>query len=163
MRSSCLLPLVWCPCTAIHVSKCSLSRWVSSRHYNVDSSLCYYHHRGTRLNAMKRFLSLQPLFPPQTFSQFSSLSGGCSEGLQYRPSHKKPKSVSFSFLFCFREKVENFLAIPLQIQQIRGTRLGSFLIKKNLSLVFLQPNRVFYERAIAVDAFRVFKEKSERI
>ena len=25
---------------------------------------CYYHHRGTRLNAMKRFCILQPMIPP---------------------------------------------------------------------------------------------------
>ena len=40
-----------------------------------------YHHRGTRLNAMKRFLYLQPLIPPKRFDNFSPLTGGCSEGL----------------------------------------------------------------------------------
>ena len=39
---------------------------------------CYYH-RGTRLNAMKRFY-LQPMMPPKRFDIFS-LTAGCSEGL----------------------------------------------------------------------------------
>ena len=30
---------------------------------------CYYH-RGTRLNAMKRFWSLQPMIPPKRFDIF---------------------------------------------------------------------------------------------
>ena len=29
-----------------------------------------YHHRGTRLNAMKRFSSLQPMSPPKRFDIF---------------------------------------------------------------------------------------------
>ena len=29
-----------------------------------------YNHRGTRLNAMKRFLSLQPMIPPKRFDIF---------------------------------------------------------------------------------------------
>ena len=40
---------------------------------------CYYH-RGTRLNAMKRFLSLQPMVPPKRFDIFPP-DWGCSEGL----------------------------------------------------------------------------------
>ena len=40
-----------------------------------------YHHRGTRLNAMKRFLSLQPMIPPKRFDILSPLTEGCSEGL----------------------------------------------------------------------------------
>ena len=34
---------------------------------------CYYHHRGTRLSAMKRFfaLTLQPMIPPKRFDIFS--------------------------------------------------------------------------------------------
>ena len=39
-----------------------------------------YYHRGTRLNDMKRFLSLQPMIPPKRFDIFP-LTGGCSEGL----------------------------------------------------------------------------------
>ena len=40
---------------------------------------CYYH-RGTRLNAMKRFLYFKPMIPPKRFDIFP-LTGGCSEGL----------------------------------------------------------------------------------
>ena len=32
-------------------------------------TLCYYH-RGTRLNVMKRFSSLQPMIPPKRFDIF---------------------------------------------------------------------------------------------
>ena len=52
--------LFWCPCLAINISV----------QYNggflLDIILltqCYYH-RGTRLNVMKMFLSLQPIIPP---------------------------------------------------------------------------------------------------
>ena len=39
---------------------------------------CYYH-RGTSLNAMKRFgIYLQPMIPPKRFDVFP-LTGGCSE------------------------------------------------------------------------------------
>ena len=42
---------------------------------------CYYH-RGTHLNAMKRFLYLQPMIPPKRFDiSPPPLTGGCSEGL----------------------------------------------------------------------------------
>ena len=41
---------------------------------------CYYHHRGTRLNAIRRFLSSQPIIPPKRFD-ISPLARGCSEGL----------------------------------------------------------------------------------
>ena len=40
-----------------------------------------YHHWGTRLNAMKRLLPLQPMIPPKRFDIFLPLTGGCSEGL----------------------------------------------------------------------------------
>ena len=42
----------------------------------------WYHHKGTRLNAMKRFCIYlhQPLIPKR-FDMFSPLTGGCSEGL----------------------------------------------------------------------------------
>ena len=56
----------WCPCVAINVSV----------QYNggllpdiILLTLCYYH-RGTRLNAMKRFLSLRPMIPPKRFDFF---------------------------------------------------------------------------------------------
>ena len=47
---------------------------------NILLTQCYFH-RGTRLNAMKRFLYLQPLIPPKRFDNFPPLTGGCSEGL----------------------------------------------------------------------------------
>ena len=37
--------------------------------------------RGTLLNAMKRFLSLQPMIPPKCIETPPPLTGGCSEGL----------------------------------------------------------------------------------
>ena len=40
----------------------------------------YYHQRGTRLNAMKRFCPPMTL-PKKRFDNFSYLTGGCSEGL----------------------------------------------------------------------------------
>ena len=47
----------------------------------ILSAQCYFH-RGTRLNAMKKFcIYLQPLIPPKCFDIFSPLTGGCSEGL----------------------------------------------------------------------------------
>ena len=73
-----------------------------------------------------------------------------SNRVQYPTAPLLPKSVlSFSFLFCFRERVGNCLAIPIQIHQIRGTTLGSILFLKNLSLIFLQPC-FSYERAVTV-------------
>ena len=67
----------WCPCMAINVNV----------QYNggllpdiILLTQCYLH-RGTCLNAMKRFLYLQPLIPPKCFDIFSPITGGCSEGL----------------------------------------------------------------------------------
>ena len=39
-----------------------------------------YHHRGTRLNTMKRFVFAASMIPPKRFDIFP-LTGGCSEGL----------------------------------------------------------------------------------
>ena len=41
-------------------------------------TLCYQH-LGTRLNAIKEFLSLQPMFAPEHFGNLSPLLGGCPE------------------------------------------------------------------------------------
>ena len=41
---------------------------------------CYLH-RGTCLNAMKRFCIYSLLIPPKRFDIFSPITGGCSEGL----------------------------------------------------------------------------------
>ena len=71
----CLL-FVWCPCMAINVSV----------QYNggllpgiMLLPQCYYH-RGTRLNAIKRFC-ICSLRPHLNVLTFSPLTGGCSEGL----------------------------------------------------------------------------------
>ena len=42
---------------------------------------CYFH-RGTRSNAMKRFVfaAFDALIPPKRFDIFPPLTGGCSEG-----------------------------------------------------------------------------------
>ena len=41
---------------------------------------CYLH-RGTCLNAMKRFWICSLLIPPKRFDIFFPITGGCSEGL----------------------------------------------------------------------------------
>ena len=41
---------------------------------------CYLH-RGTCLNAMKRFCICSLLIPPKRFDTFPPITGGCSEGL----------------------------------------------------------------------------------
>ena len=46
-----------------------------------------YHHRRTRLDAMKRFLSLQPMIPPKRFDIFYPLTGGCSEAFRFFFKH----------------------------------------------------------------------------
>ena len=70
------LLFVWCPCMAINVSV----------QYNggllpgiILLPQCYYH-RGTRLNAMKRFC-ICSLRSHVNVLTFSPLTGGCSEGL----------------------------------------------------------------------------------
>ena len=67
----------WCPRMAINVSV----------QYNggllpdlILLTQCYYHW-GTRLNATKRFLSLQPMIPPNKRFDISPPCVGCSEGL----------------------------------------------------------------------------------
>ena len=70
------LLFVWCPCMAINVSV----------QYNggllpgiILLPQCYYH-RGTRLNAMKRFC-ICSLRSHLNVLTFFPLTGGCSEGL----------------------------------------------------------------------------------
>ena len=67
----------WCPCMAINVSVQYNGELLPDIMMLVQ---CYFY-RGTRLNAMKRFLYLQPLIPPKRFDIFPPLTGGCSEGL----------------------------------------------------------------------------------
>ena len=75
---------VWYPCMAIHINKCTtVERWASPRHF-ILLIQCYYHRR-TRLNTIKRFLSLQPtMIPHLNVLTFFPLIGGCSEGLWTR-------------------------------------------------------------------------------
>ena len=55
---------------------------------------CYYHHRGTRSNAMKRFCICSLLSHPNVLT-FSSLTGRCSEGLgAFRFFFKKIRGLS---------------------------------------------------------------------
>ena len=71
----------WCPCMAINNNV--------SVQYNggllpdmIQLTQCYFH-RGTRLNAMKRFcITFSPsLIQPKQFYIFFPLTGGCLEGL----------------------------------------------------------------------------------
>ena len=56
---------VWCPCMAINVS----AQHNGGLLLDIILLTRCYHHRGTRLNAMKR-LSLQPMIPPKRFDVF---------------------------------------------------------------------------------------------
>ena len=63
---------VRCPCMAINVSVQHNGGFLPDI---ILLTQCYYH-RGTRLNAIKRF-SLQPMIPPtKRFDIFSPLTGG---------------------------------------------------------------------------------------
>ena len=46
---------------------------------------------SSQLNAIKRFLYLQPMTLPQRFDIFSPLTGGCSEGLDAFSAEKRPR------------------------------------------------------------------------
>ena len=75
--SGLFLLFFWCPCMANNVSvqyNGGLLRDI------ILLTQCHLH-RGTRLNAMKRFcIYLQPLISPERFDIFPPLTGGCSEG-----------------------------------------------------------------------------------
>ena len=76
--SGMFLMFFWCPCMAINVNVQHNGRLLPDI---ILLTQCYLH-RGTRLNAMKRFcIYLQPLIPPKRFDIFSPITGGCSEGL----------------------------------------------------------------------------------
>ena len=66
----------WCSCMAIYVRV----QYNGGLLPDILLLTQWYHHRGTLLNAMKRFY-LQPLIPPKRFDIFPPLTGGCSEGL----------------------------------------------------------------------------------
>ena len=61
---------VWCPCMAIIVSVQHNGGLLPDI---ILLTQCYYH-RGTHLNAMKRFY-LQPMIPPKRFEIFPLDSG----------------------------------------------------------------------------------------
>ena len=103
------LLFVWCPCMAINVS------------VQFDGGLlpgiillprCYYH-RGTRLNAMKRFC-ICSLRSHLNVLTFFPLTGGCSEGLlsihsghqvrwtYQQGSHRRKVTQDFSSIFLLR-------------------------------------------------------------
>ena len=61
------LLFVWCPCMAINISVQYKGGLLPDI---ILLTQCYYH-RGTRLNAMNRFLSLQTMILPKRFDIFS--------------------------------------------------------------------------------------------
>ena len=73
--SGLFLMFFWCPCMAINVNVQYNGGFLPDI---ILWTQCYLH-RGTCLNAMKRYL--QPLIPPKRFDIFSPITGGCSEGL----------------------------------------------------------------------------------
>ena len=60
------LPFCWCPCMAINVSVQYDGGFLPDI---ILLTQCYYH-RGTRLNAMKRFCICSLLIPPKRFDIF---------------------------------------------------------------------------------------------
>ena len=57
---------------------------------------CYYHKGGTRLNVMKKILSLQPMIPPKRFDIFPPDWGmlrRSSRCVQIRNDKKKRKKI----------------------------------------------------------------------
>ena len=64
------LPFCWCPCMAINVSVQYDGEFLPDI---ILLTQCYYH-RGTRLNAMKRFCIFS-LIPPKRFDIFSPRLG----------------------------------------------------------------------------------------
>ena len=71
------LLFVWCPCMAIDVVSGTTGELLPDI---VLLTQCYYH-RGTRLNATKIFLSLQPMIPPKLADFFFLLFFPCSADL----------------------------------------------------------------------------------
>ena len=73
-----LLMFFWCPYMAINVNV------LYNGGFHPDIILwtqCYLHHRGTCLNAMKRFCICSLLIQPKRFDIFPPITRGCSEGL----------------------------------------------------------------------------------
>ena len=72
-----LLMFFWCPCMAININ-------VQHNGWFLPDIILWTHcylHRGTCLNAMKRFFICSLLIPPKRFDIFPPITGGCSEGL----------------------------------------------------------------------------------
>ena len=96
--SGLLLMFLWCPCMAINVNV----------EYNggflpdiILWTQCYLH-RGTCLNAMKRFCICSLLISPKRFDIFPPITDGCSEGLgvvqrEHKIEHKKDKKKGTIF------------------------------------------------------------------
>ena len=76
--SGLLLMFFWCPCMAIN----NVNAQYNGGFFPdiILWTLCYLH-RGTCLNAMKRFCICSLLIPPKRFDIFPPITGGCSEGL----------------------------------------------------------------------------------
>ena len=75
--SGLLLMLFWCPCKAINVNVQYNGGFLPDI---ILWTQCYLH-RGTCLNAMRRFCICSLLIPPKRFDIFPPITGGCSEGL----------------------------------------------------------------------------------
>ena len=75
--SGLLLMFFWCPCMAINVNVQYNGGFLPDI---ILWTQCYLH-RGTCLNAIKRFCICSLLIPPKRFDILSPITGGCSEGL----------------------------------------------------------------------------------
>ena len=70
--SGLLLMFFWCPCMAINVNAQNNGGFLPDI---LLCTQCYLHHRGTCLNAMKRFCICSLLIPPKRFDIFPPLPG----------------------------------------------------------------------------------------
>ena len=70
--SGLLLMFFWCPCMAINVNVQYNGGFLPDI---ILWTQCYLH-RGTCLNAMKRFCICSLLIPPKRFDTFSNITGG---------------------------------------------------------------------------------------
>ena len=76
--SGLFLMVFWCPYMAINVNVQYNGGFLPDI---ILWTQCYLH-RGTGLNAMRRFCICSLLIPPtKRFDIFSPITGGCSEGL----------------------------------------------------------------------------------
>ena len=75
--SGLLIMFFWCPCMAINVNVQYKGGFLPD--IILWTQCCL--HRGTCLNAMKRFCICSLLIPPKRFDISPPITGGCSEGL----------------------------------------------------------------------------------